>query len=356
MRGSLRTIRTGSAKSCSRPVVRVIEHRFFVELRGDSLFKSSHKYWSMAKGSGYGKTILFGEHFVVHGIPGIASAIGMTADAEVKRLPDGQLVVNDRRNGTEGYTEAKKAHQTESVERMLKMMGLYDQGMEITLGGNLPTMSGIGGSAASSVAIARAVSSEFGLGYDDDKINKVAYEMEKAFAGNPSGIDNTAATYGGLLWFQKSSAGGPDMVERLKLYKPIEIVIGNTGVVANTKEMVAGVAERRKGNPAVYDPVFERARKLAHEARESLHAYDIKRVGEMMDENHMLLQQIGVSSRELDLLVDIARKNGAYGAKLTGGGGGGCMLALTPGNELQEKVASAMEKAGFNVLRTRIGI
>jgi mevalonate kinase len=75
-----------------------------------------------------------------------------------------------------------------------------------------------------------------------------------------------------------------------------------------------------------------------------------------MNENHRLLQEIEVSSMELDLLVDIARKNGAFGAKLTGGGGGGCMVALTPGEELQEKVAAAIEKEGYEVLRTKIGV
>ncbi len=310
----------------------------------------------MGKGSGFGKAILFGEHFVVHGVPGIVSAVDLTTDAEVRKLPGSELVVRDSRKGTEGYTESKKAQQKESIERMLRTMGLEGRGMEIVLGGNLPVMSGIGGSAASSVAIARAVSQEFGLGCDDDRINGIAYEMEKAYAGNPSGIDNTAATYGGLLWFQKNPAGGKDMIEHIRLDRPVEIVIGNTGKVADTKEMVAGVAMRRKENPAVYDPLFECAGKMAVEARRLLQKGDMRAIGGMMNENHALLQKIGVSSRELDFLVDLALSKGAYGAKMTGGGGGGCMVALTPGRELQETVAGAMERAGFQVLRTKIGI
>lgn len=310
----------------------------------------------MEKGSGFGKAILFGEHFVVHGIPGIVSAVNLTTDAAVVRTADDNITIFDARKGTEGYTEAKKVQQKESVERMLRMMELSSVGMHIVLGGDLPVMSGIGGSAASSVAIARAVVHEFGLNYDDEKINRIAYEMEKAYAGTPSGIDNTAATFGGLLWFQKSPSGGPDIIEHIRLERPVEIVIGNTGKVADTKEMVAGVATRKKENPSAYNPLFERERRLVFDARMLLERDDMQTVGKLMNENHLLLQKIGVSSNELDFLVDLALKNGAYGAKMTGGGGGGCMLALTPGKELQESVASSMEQAGFKVLRTRIGI
>jgi hydroxymethylglutaryl-CoA reductase len=120
--------------------------------------------------------------------------------------------------------------------------------------------------------------------------------------------------------------------------------------------MVEGVAERKKKNPAKYNPLFKRAEELAIEGRKALEAHDLKKLGALMNENHTLLQGIEVSSKELDLLVDVAKKQGAFGAKLTGGGGGGCMVALTPGKELQEKVASAIEKQGFEVLRTKIGI
>ena len=102
--------------------------------------------------------------------------------------------------------------------------------------------------------------------------------------------------------------------------------------------------------------MFKQAEALAYAGRKALEAYDLKKMGELMNKNHRLLQEIEVSSRELDLLVDIAQKQGAYGAKLTGGGGGGCMTALTPTKELQERVAKAIEKEGFEVLRTKIGI
>jgi mevalonate kinase len=310
----------------------------------------------MGKGSGYGKVILFGEHFVVHGLPGIVSAIDSTTDAEVKKGSKG-LQISDERKTAKGYSEEKRLQQIESIERMLKAMGVDPKiGLDIWIGGTLPGFSGLGASAASSVAIARAIAQELGTQISNEKINQIAYEAEKAYAGNPSGIDNTAATYGGLMWFKKDEAGGPDKIEKLHVRRPIEIVIGSTGKVANTKVMVEGVAERKKKNPQKYDPIFKQAENLAIAGRRALEAYDIKKVGELMNENHRLLQEIGVSSKELDMLVDLARKQGAFGAKLTGGGGGGCMVAITPGKDLQGKVLSAIKSLGFEVLSTKIGV
>ncbi len=311
----------------------------------------------MGKGSGFGKVILFGEHFVVHGVPGIASAVDSTADAEVKKAAKG-ITIKDERKGAKGYAEEKRLQQIESIERMLKAMGLKPDktAMSIWLGGDLPGFSGLGASAASSVAIARAITQELALTLSDEKINAVAYEAEKAYAGNPSGIDNTAATFGGLIWFKKNMTGGPDTIEKLSIRKPVEIIIASTGIVANTKAMVEGVAERKRKNPQKYNPLFTRAEELAYAGRKALEQYDLKKLGELMNENHRLLREIEVSCKELDHLVQVARQQGAFGAKLTGGGGGGCMTALTPTKELQENVAAAIEKEGFQVLRTRIGV
>ena len=311
----------------------------------------------MGRGSGFGKVILFGEHFVVHGVPGIVSAIDLTVDAEVKNIGKG-IYVKDERKGAKGYTETKKTQQKESIERMLKDMRLDSSkiSFEIRLGGNLPGFSGIGASAASSVAIARAIAEEFDMNLPDERINEIAYEAEKAYAGTPSGIDNTAATFGGLIWFKKNLSGGPNTIERLNIKKPVEIVMGDTGVVADTKAMVDGVAERKKKNPEKYNPLFTQTEELAFEARKALEKFDLKKVGKLMNGNHRLLQEIKVSCRELDYLVNLAREQGAFGAKMTGGGGGGCMVALTPGKELQEAVATALEKKGFKVLRTKVGI
>jgi len=308
----------------------------------------------MGFGKGYGKVIIFNEHFVVHGIPAIASAIDLTTDAEVVKYNGKGIELIDNRKGTKGYSKEKYAHQMEALKRVTEYMNFNadKNPIKITLGGNLPTFSGIGASAANLVAIVRAINDEFGLNMSDEEVNNTAYEGEKAFAGTPSGIDNTAATFGGLIWFKR---GEKNIIERLKIKKPVEIVMGNSGVVANTKEVVAGVRERKEKYPEKYNKIFKEAEKLVYKAKEALLKYDLNRAGELMNENHKQLQAIEVDGKELNFLVELARDNGALGAKLTGGGVGGCMVALTPGKGLQEKVASVMEREGFQVLRTKIG-
>ena len=310
----------------------------------------------MGTGSGFGKVILFGEHFVVHGVPGIVSAIDATNDAEVKKTTKG-INVKDVRKAAKGYAEEKRMQQLESIDRILRAMGIDAKtvAFDILLGGALPGFSGLGASAASSVAITRAIAQEFGVILTDERVNQIAYEAEKAYAGTPSGIDNTAATFGGLLWFKKNLKDRQNTIEKLHIREPVEIVIGSTGVVANTKAMVEGVTERKQKHPEKYDALFEQAEGLALIGREALLKFDLKKVGKLMNDNHRLLQEIEVSHEKLDILVEIARKQGAFGAKLTGGGGGGCMVALTPNQELQERVAEAIENAGYEVLRTRIG-
>jgi mevalonate kinase len=311
----------------------------------------------MGRGAGFGKVILFNEHFVVHKVSGIVSAIDSVTQADTKKGRNG-ITINDERKGAKGYTEKKRDQQKESIDITLRKMGINPEknSLNIWLGGNLPGFSGIGASAASCVAIARSISDEFKMDLSDEKINEIAYEAEKAYAGTPSGIDNTAATYGGLIWFKKNLTGKPNTIEKLKIKKPVEIIIGNTGIVADTKEMVLGVTSRKKKDPKRYDLLFKDAEDLALKAKEALKEFDLRKTGELMDINHELLQKIQVSCPELDYLVDLARKKGALGAKLTGGGGGGCMVALTPGKVLQEKVAKAIERDGFKVLRTRIGV
>ena len=309
----------------------------------------------MGEGSGFGKVILFNEHFVVYGVPSIVSAIDRVTTATVESLEGQGWSIEDNREATPGYKEEKLEQQRESVERILKAAGI-DQTkhhIRITFGGDLVAASGIGASAASCTALARALSDEFGLRLSDEKINELAYEGEKAYHGTPSGVDNTAATYGGIIWFIR---GDPNVIERIEVREPIEIVMGNTGIVADTAAAVAGVRERRERERKRYDRLFESARRLAHDARRALEGFDLEEVGRLMDENHGLLQEIGVSCRELDFLVELARDQGALGAKLTGGGLGGNMVALTPGRDLQEKVAGAIEKEGFEALRTRIGV
>lgn len=327
----------------------------------------------MGRGHGFGKVILFGEHFVVHGIPSIASAIDSRTEAIVESVPQGKLpqpsgnegsmagngwVMEDDRPANPGYKIEKYEQQKRSVELVFEAAKFDPKkhNVKITLGGDLIAVGGVGASAAVCVALARALNEEFKLGFDNDKINQIAFIGDSAYAGTPSGIDNTASTYGGLIWFVKDLKSGQSTIDRIKLKKPLRIVMGNTLLTADTKAAVAGVSKRKLEQPERYGRLFEEASQLALRARKALEAYDIQLVGRLMDENHKLLQAIEVSHPKLDELVDIARRNGAAGAKMTGGGLGGYMVALTPDEDVQNKVAKAMEDVRFKALRTTIGI
>ncbi len=306
------------------------------------------------EGIGFGKAILLNEHFVVYGVPAIVSAIGKYTVAKLNPIDKSGWSFIDNRKATPNYKEEKIDQQKDSINRILKKMGidLSKKGLEITLDGTLYCASGIGASAASCVAIARAISEHFSLNISDEEINEIAFEGEKGYHGNPSGIDNTASTFGGLIWFEK---GENKVMDKISIPAPIEIVMGNTGKVADTAAAVAGVRKRREKNPEKYKEIFDRAENIAYLARNALKIEDYRELGKLMNENHKLLQQIEVSSRELDFLVKLARDQGAIGAKLTGGGLGGSIIALTPDKKLQEEVANAIEKEGFQTLKTVIG-
>lgn len=312
----------------------------------------------MGYGYGYGKVIIFGEHFVVHGLPSIVCAIGMKTTATVsviKKMDFSGFEVEDLRPETPGYKKEKEAQMYKSISLMCDYCGinLAKTPLKITFGGDLVAASGIGASAAACTAFARAVNDEFNFGFDDEKINEIAYEGEKGYHGTPSGVDNTASTFGGCLAFLK---GPPPKFERIKMPSKVEIVMGNTGITANTQKVVEDVKALMKAEPEKTKKIFDEAEILIRDGRAALEAGDYRKVGELMNRNHELLQQLGVSCKELDLLVNIARENGAWGAKLTGTGRGGYMVALTPGKECQEKVARAIENAGFSVLKTTIGV
>jgi len=307
------------------------------------------------EGIGFGKAIVFNEHFVVYKIPAIVSAIGKYTLARVESTNSSGWKLNDNRKATPRYKEDKIDQQKDSINRIVKAMNidLSKEGIDITLEGNLYCASGIGASAASCVAIARALAEHFDMDVSDEEINNVAYEGEKGYHGTPSGIDNTASTFGGLIWFEKNEK---NIMDKIELHNPVEIVMGNTGKVADTTKAVAGVRERKEKNPDKYKPIFDRAENIAYLAKDAFQDEDYKELGKLMNENHKLLQQIEVSSRELDFLVKLARNSGALGAKLTGGGLGGNMIALTPGRDLQDEVATAIEKEGFQTLKTVIGV
>ncbi|MHA2203686.1 MAG: mevalonate kinase [Candidatus Hodarchaeales archaeon] len=310
------------------------------------------------KGSGYGKTILFGEHFVVYGVPALASAIGDTTTCVVESIDGKGYKLNDDRPEVPGYKEKKFDEQKVSIKNVLDFMGvnLENTSLKITFGGELVCASGVGASAASCVSLARAINDEFSLGWDNEKINDAAYEGEKGYHGTPSGIDNTASTFGGLVYFIRNLEGGPNTIETIKLEKPMELVLASSGMTANTAVVVGDVRKKKEENPEWFEGIVKEYQEVIEKGREALENMELEQVGQLMNKNHELLQKITVSNDVLDKMVKLAKDNGALGAKVTGTGRGGNMIALTPGSELQDIVYNALKDAGHPVWKTLIGV
>ena len=311
----------------------------------------------MGTGKGYGKTILFGEHFVVYGLPAIASALRSYTTAEVK-LGDGNgWTVDDQRPATPGYKKKKFNEAMQSIKNVIEYLKLdtENQELEITFAGDLIAASGVGASAAQCTSLSRAINDTFDLNLNDEEINKAAYEGEKAYHGTPSGIDNTASTYGGLIWFVKNLEGGKNTMDLLQSPKKMPLIIANSGITASTTEVVADVRRLKEESPKKFEKIFIKYESLAAEAKKALLEADITTIGNLMNQNHKLLQDITVSGEINDELVEIALKNGSIGAKMTGTGRGGLVIALAENEKVQDKIAKAIEKEGYDAWKTMIG-
>ena len=311
----------------------------------------------MGIGKGYGKTILFGEHFVVYGLPSIVSALGAYTTADVKVVKGNGWTVNDQRPATPGYKEQKYIEAMQSIANIINHLkvDIENQRLEISFAGDLIAASGVGASAAQCTSLARALSETFNLNLDDEKINEAAYEGEKAYHGTPSGIDNTASTYGGLIWFVRNLGAGKNIMDLLQSPRKMLIVIANSGITASTTEVVADVQRLREENPEKIEKIFGEYRKLVEAAKKALLKGDIATIGNLMNQNHKMLQQITVSGEINDELVEIALENGAIGAKLTGTGRGGLVIGLAENEDIQEKIVNVIEEKGYSAWRTTIG-
>ena len=310
----------------------------------------------MGKGTAFGKSILIGDQFVLEEVPAIVSSIPFETECVVERLPEGSgWILEDNRTEVPGYKEKKAHQQGDSIDHMLEVMKIdaKKNPIKITYGGSLLAGSGVGASAASCVSLARALNEEFNLGLSIDEINHFGWEGEFAYHGTPSGVDNTASTYGGLFLYHIKN--GEKTWERINLKQPVEVVLGNSGVTADTSKLDAHTKAQREKDPDLFAKRLQMITDQAFEMKKALEDYDLATVGKLMTANHEILIEMDLSHDILIHLCNMALQMGALGAKVTGGGRGGYMNALTPGKELQDKIAAAMEKEGYKVIRTTVG-
>ena len=309
----------------------------------------------MGTGAGFGKTIFIGDQFVLEEVPAIVAALPFSTVCTVERIDGKGWVLEDNRIEVPGYKKKKAEQQVESIDHVLDVMGIdaAKTPIKITYAGDLLAGSGVGASAAHCVSLARALDDEFGLGYSIEQINHVGWEGEFAYHGVPSGVDNTASTYGGILQYRVKD--GEKHFEKLKLKKPVEGVLAASGITANTAALGGVTKAERQRHPALFDFRMKTITAQSNALRGALEAADFETVGAIMTANHETLIAMGLSHEKLVRLADMALAAGALGAKLTGGGMGGYMFALTPGKDLQNQVAAAIEKEGYQVIRSVYG-
>ncbi len=292
-----------------------------------------------------GKIILFGEHAVVYGRPALAipvSQVRATCRVEAGTPGSGILLRAPDIDRREYLSAAGDDDPLAlAVRRTLQALGIATiPDLTLTVTSTIPIACGLGSGAAISAAIIRALGSYFRLPFPPQTVSDIAFEVEKIYHGTPSGIDNTVVAFAQPIFFSK---GKP--IERLTVGTPLTLVIGDTGIKSQTYKVVGDLRARWQADPGYYEPIFDRMGMLAQSARAAIERGNVQQVGKLMGENHTILQDLGISHAKLDALVSAAMAVGAWGAKLSGAGWGGNMIALTP-PEYAVAVAAALRSAG----------
>lgn len=271
-----------------------------------------------------GKVILSGEHFVVHGSYSLAAAINKRVSVSIKQTAGKSRVVSDGLtsplSSNDGSFRAVKTVATKILNIIPKSENVP---LEISIVSEIPPGSGLGSSAAVSVATAAAMSSFFQLSLNNEDISEIAFHGEKAVHGNPSGIDNQACLRGGLILFRKNSA-----TKSVRIEKPIKLLIVFSGKKRSTSRLIEKVARRRTEFPNYFQKLVSSASDLSLELVDSVESGDTHKIGSLFTIAQSELSWIGVSTNRLESLIDfVLSQHAVLGAKLTGAGGGGSIIA-----------------------------
>lgn len=301
-----------------------------------------------AHASAPGKIILCGEHAVVYGRPAIALPLSsIRARASVTPGAAGMGVRFDAPDLGRRWllSAAPNDPLSELTLTTFQRLGIAETSdIQITITSDIPIASGLGSGAAIATAIVRALAAAYGRDLSAAEVSALVYESERRYHGAPSGIDNTVIAYEQAIWFQRRSEP-PHLIELLPIAAPFTLLIGDTGVRSATRLPVGEVRRRWQEDPARYEALFDQVADIVHQAHRALAKGDIAALGPLLDRNQELLEQIGVSSPELERLIAAARRAGAAGAKLSGGGWGGVMIALVD-SETLAPVREALLAAG----------
>jgi len=293
-----------------------------------------------------GKVILFGEHAVVYGVQAIAAGIadGMRARVQSRAfepttfsIPKWALTVQL------GQPPQADDLLHRILQYLVEALDINESTFQLELEPNIPHASGMGASAAVAVASIRALAGYFNRSLSENEVNQLAYGCEKLAHGSPSGLDNTLATFGGLLRYRRSDQGA--QFEPIQLAQPLKLVVGLSGKKGYTAATVKRVAEAKEANPKRYQSLFDDIATISQQAERALMQGDFPAIAELMNQNQECLRQMQVSCNEIETLISTANRAGALGAKLTGSGDGGAVIIFA--GERESSVRTALQKAGF---------
>ncbi|HEY6880885.1 MAG TPA: mevalonate kinase [Polyangiales bacterium] len=302
---------------------------------------------------GHGKVILLGEHSVVHGRPALALSVerGARVDFQEVDAEQSSLSISPWNVQVDSGPDVNLGR--EPLQQALKVArGFYDDEREFALQAEmrLPSGAGMGSSAALGVAVLRAFDAARGLTRPDDEIYERSLAWERVFHGNPSGVDNAMATHGGMALFRK----GQPLTRVVPRHK-VSLVVAYSGASSSTKLMVDSVARQYEKEPQRIGKLFDAIESIVMNGKLALETGDMKSLGQLMVMNHKLLSALMLSTDALEEMIAAAMAAGALGAKVTGAGGGGCMVALVEDETQKRAVMSALSELGRTVYEVESG-
>ena len=303
----------------------------------------------MIQATAPGKVILFGEHAVVYGRPALAAPLSeLRARASIEETGDPDILLAASDFGWETrLADAGPENPLVAVIRNFSMLTgrPIPGGIRISVSSEIPIASGLGSGAAIAVAVIRALAGLTDkanpLGPGD--VSRIAYEVERIHHGTPSGIDNTVIAFEMPVYFVRREP--EDHIESFSVAKPLRLLIGDTGQKSATRGVVGDVRRQWESDRRRFEEIFDGCGRVAMAGRAAMASGDLEKVGSLMNENHDWLTRMTVSSASLDKLVAAARRAGALGAKLSGAGRGGNMIALVT-SETESAVRQGLTDAG----------
>jgi mevalonate kinase len=301
-----------------------------------------------------GKVILFGEHGVVYGRPALAAGLVTGARAWTERAAAPRLTVEPWGVSVEPAVRAHDAAAvaaTQLAQAFGAIVAAYETPpkLHVRVAMELPSGAGLGGSAALSVAIVRALDAALGIARTPSEVAAIALEAERVFHGNPSGVDTAMSAAGGVAVYRK---GQP--LEPVRVARPLQLVVGHSGEPGMTKETVASVARQHAQKPDKVDQIFDGMEAIVNNAKRAIEDGELDKLGQLMELNQKLLVTLVLSTPRLEEMCTAAVMAGALGAKLTGGGGGGCMIALAHDAAAAQRIKAALEALGRTAFVTEV--